>query len=61
MKETYFTELLTDPMIKHVVYGHLHDKESWDRAVQGVYKGPQYHLVSADYKNFSLEELKLYD
>lgn len=61
MRDTLFSKLLTDPMIKHVVYGHLHDKDSWDRAVQGIYNGPEYHLVSADYKDFALKELILHD
>ncbi|HZK09853.1 MAG TPA: metallophosphoesterase [Clostridia bacterium] len=60
-KETYFSELLKDPMIKHVVYGHLHDKDSWSRAVQGLYDGSEYYLVSADYKNFKLEQLNIND
>lgn len=61
LRETLFTPLLEDPMIKHVVYGHLHDKDSWEKAVQGYYKGAEYHLVSADFRNFTLEELRLED
>lgn len=57
LKETYFTELLDDTMISHVIYGHLHDKDSWSRAFQGEEAGVQYHLVSADYLNFDLKEL----
>lgn len=61
LKETYFTELFHDPMIKHVIYAHLHDEKSWQRAPQGQVGELEYHLVSADYKNFKLEEIIIDD
>ncbi len=51
-KESPFTNLFEDYPIRHVVYGHLHDEGSWQEALQGDYKGIQYHLVSADYLKF---------
>ncbi|MDF2593880.1 MAG: metallophosphoesterase [Clostridia bacterium] len=48
-----FTLLFQKYPIVHVVYGHLHDAESWQGALQGLCGGIQYHLVAADYLGFS--------
>lgn len=57
--ETLFNDVLRDPMIKHVVYGHLHDEESWEKAVKGNFEDKNFHLVSADYLDFTLKEIPL--
>lgn len=57
--ETLFNEVLRDPMISHVIYGHLHDEESWEKAVQGTFEEKEFHLVSADYQQFRLKEIPL--
>jgi len=48
-----FVSLFKEYPITHVVYGHLHDEASWHEALQGVYQGIKYQLVSADYLRFS--------
>ena len=50
---TPFRELFKNYPITHVVYGHLHDELSWKGVLQGLYEGITYHLVSADYLNFT--------
>lgn len=57
--ETLFNDVLRDPIISHVVYGHLHDKESWEKAVKGRFEDKEFHLVAADYVDFKLKEIPL--
>lgn len=52
-----FTRLLQSFSVKHVVYGHLHDQDSWNQSIQGVHDGIHYHLVSCDFTDFKLVEL----
>lgn len=47
-----FTKLLENYPVSQVVFGHLHDEGAWSKALQGEYKGINYHLVAADYLNF---------
>ncbi len=56
-----FTELLQEFSIKQVVYGHLHDKESWNQAIRGEHGGVNYHLVSCDFTDFRLVEIPVGD
>jgi predicted phosphohydrolase len=55
--ENDFTALLQEFDVKHVVYGHLHDSESWNQAIRGEFNGIHYHLVSCDFTNFKLIEI----
>lgn len=55
-----FTELIEEYPVKHVVYGHLHDKVSHDLAMQGIVNGTKYHLIAADYINFRLKMIEEY-
>lgn len=50
-KPTAFTELLQEFGVKICIYGHLHGK-SCSNAIEGVYEGIRYNLVSADYLEF---------
>ena len=52
-EESGFIELIREYGVKTVVYGHLHNKESHDKAMTGLIQGVQYHLTSADYVNFT--------
>lgn len=53
-----FTKLFQEYTgIKKVIYGHLHGKEAFASAKQGVREGIQYQLVSADYLNFDPVQL----
>lgn len=45
-------KMLQNYPVTKVVYGHLHDKQSWANALQGKYNGAEYYLVSADYLQF---------
>lgn len=45
-------ELLESYPVKHVVYGHLHTKQSWHLSLNGVFNHIEYHMVSSDYLNF---------
>lgn len=52
-----FTELITSYPVTHVVYGHLHDEQSHLQCLQGIYNARCYHLVAADYLNFTPKEI----
>lgn len=49
--------LLRKHRVTDVVYGHLHDRDSWENAIQGRTQGMNFHLVACDYLNFSLKEI----
>ncbi len=51
-QQSPFTNLLKKYPVEQVVYGHLHDKASWQQALKGLHEGITYHLVAADYLNF---------
>jgi len=48
-----FIELYEKYHVSKVVYGHLHDQKSFSNALMGPWNGIEYHLVSADYVDFS--------
>lgn len=54
-----FTDVLDKYAVKEVVYGHLHDKESWNQSIRGMHQGINYSLVSSDYTDFSLVPIAL--
>lgn len=45
-------DLLNEFNVKRCVYAHLHDRAR-DRAIEGMYKGIEYTLVSADHVDFT--------
>ncbi|MBE6022259.1 MAG: serine/threonine protein phosphatase [Cellulosilyticum sp.] len=47
-----FIELIKQYPVTRVIYGHLHDEESWKKAPIGSCDGIEYHLVAADYLEF---------
>lgn len=47
-----FTALIESAGVDLCVYGHLHDRDTWARAVQGAHNGVEYRLTSGDYLNF---------
>lgn len=49
--------LLEEYGVSKVIYGHLHDENSWQDALQGNYKNITYTLVSADYIGFKPVEI----
>lgn len=49
--ETDFTHLLENYEVRQCVYGHLHGA-AHRFAVEGIHRGVDYRLVSADYVNF---------
>ena len=51
-----FTELLTKYKVDHCIFGHLHDKNSFDR-IPKTFDNTQLHLVSADYMDFKLKQI----
>lgn len=51
-QETEFTEIICNSGIKVCIYGHLHS-EGVRNAVEGLYNGVEYKLVSSDYLNFT--------
>lgn len=51
--ESIFTELMQAYPVTKVIYGHLHDKVSWEIALQGNHDNIYYALVSADYLGFN--------
>ena len=56
-KESAFIDILKSYGVIVVVYGHLHGKDSFIGNIEGEVDGIQYHLVSADYINFSLKKI----
>ena len=52
-----FVEIMKQYNIKRCYYGHLHGKSHQD-AVEGDFQGINFKLVSCDYLNFDLAEIK---
>lgn len=48
-----FTELIEEYEIKTVLYGHLHGYEAYKKGIKGLIGTAEYHLISADYLDFS--------
>lgn len=46
-----FMQLFEDFGVKHVYYGHVHGDDNFRHAIQGIYHGIEYKLISADYLN----------
>lgn len=51
-----FTELLEKYKVDHCIFGHLHDKNSFDR-IPETFGNTKLHLVSADYMDFKLKQI----
>lgn len=51
-----FTNILEKYNVKKCIYGHLHGK-SQENAIEGIYNGIEYKMVSCDYRNFRLVKL----
>lgn len=52
-----FIEIMKQYNVKRCYYGHLHGKSHQD-AVEGEFQGINFKLVSSDYLNFDLIEIK---
>lgn len=52
-----FIKIMKEYNVKKCYYGHLHGKSHED-AVEGEYQGIEFKLISADYLNFDLIEVK---
>ena len=50
------TELLEKYKVDHCIFGHLHDKNSFDR-IPETFGNTKLHLVSADYMDFKLKQI----
>lgn len=51
--QSEFTEAMQWPRKSgDCIFGHIHNKEEWDRAYQGHIGGVDFHLVAADYLQF---------
>ncbi len=57
-EENEIIEMLNKYGVKKVVYGHLHDKYSFENTIIGEKWGIGFQLVSADYLNFTPVEVK---
>lgn len=53
-----FTQLMETYGIQHCVFGHLHDQASFQR-IPPYFGAIRLHLVSSDYKEFTMEELNI--
>lgn len=51
-----FTDLLANYKVDHCIFGHLHDKTSFER-IPDHFGNTQLHLVSADFMNFKLKQI----
>lgn len=47
-----FIELMKQYPVKKIIYGHLHDENSWQKAPIGYIEQMAFYLVSADYLGF---------
>ena len=52
-KKSEFTKLIEEYGIKTIIYGHLHGLEAYKKGIKGQIGNAEYHLVSADYLDFS--------
>lgn len=50
-KYSGFMQLFEEFGIKRVYYGHIHGDEGFRKAIQGIFYGTEYRLISADYLN----------
>ena len=57
-KASVFTELIESTDTRTCIYGHLHGRNSHDRAFQGEHNGVTYQLVACDYLNFTPIKLR---
>ncbi|RKD22373.1 hypothetical protein SAMN02745883_00786 [Caminicella sporogenes DSM 14501] len=48
-----FIEIYEEYKVEKVVYGHLHDLDSFEAGLKGVLNGVEYILTSCDYLNFN--------
>ncbi len=48
-----FTRIYEDYGVEKVIYGHLHDSESFKLALKGIYNNVEYELASCDYIGFN--------
>lgn len=55
-EESGFTKLLERYEVDHCIFGHLHDKISFQR-IPSFFGSTQLHLVSADAANFQLQQI----
>lgn len=53
-----FTEILEKYNVEKVIYGHLHGAQYHPLGLQGKYHGIEYYLVSCDYTDFKLIQIK---
>lgn len=51
-----FTELLAKYKVDHCIFGHLHDKLSFQR-IPNYFENTALHLVSADFMNFTIKQI----
>lgn len=52
-EDSAFMQIIREYPIRHVVYGHLHGQENHERGIRGEQDGVCFHLVAADYLDFS--------
>ncbi|MHC1747576.1 MAG: metallophosphoesterase [Cellulosilyticaceae bacterium] len=52
LETSAFTRLFEQYDVSHVFYGHLHGKFVNGTYLEGLHRGVNYHLVSADYLDF---------
>lgn len=57
-ESSLFTQIFEHYQVKQVVYGHIHGKDSFLSGSLGNINGVTYQLVSCDYLDFKLIELK---
>lgn len=58
MQPSAFTELFEQYGVRHVYYGHLHGQEAFKKGLKGNLNGVSYDLVSLDYLNCRLKQIR---
>jgi len=59
LEKSGFVEIYEEYKVEKVIYGHLHDIDSFNAGLKGIRNGVEYILTSSDYLNF--DPIKILD
>lgn len=57
LEQSLFKDIIEEYNVEKVVYGHLHNQESFKKGLKGFHDGAEYFLTSCDYLDFDLLKL----
>jgi len=53
LERSGFLDIYEEYKVEKVVYGHLHDKDSFKMGLKGIHNGIEYKLISSDFIDFN--------